>query len=159
VSAARAGSLAAVLTACQDGEALRLLAPLGAEDLRGVVMALRAALVPAPPVCRSCGRQRKRRAGGGWEGGRDLCGACYHRARDAGFPAVVPPPVPPGEITAAGGAATQARRAERFTAYCVLRSRRVLPHWAAQRVGLGPGYKAALQYEREYQAARQREVA
>jgi hypothetical protein len=155
VSAARAGSLAAALAACQDGEALALLAPLGAEDLRGAVMALRAALVPAPPVCRSCGRQRKRRAGGGWEGGRDLCGACYGRARNAGFPAAVPPPVPLAGAIEAAREAMRARREARLLAYCSLRSRGVLPRSAARRVGLGAGYRAARQYEREYQEQRQ----
>ena len=41
------------------------------------------------PDCRKI--RRKRTGQPGYEGGRGYCRSCYDRARDAGFPAVVPP--------------------------------------------------------------------
>jgi histidine triad (HIT) family protein len=116
----------------------------------------------APPQCvnPACGKTLRRRGdGSGWEGGRGLCGACYHRARDAGFTPVVPPALTAAEIGVARSAPSRARRAERFQAYCARRSRRFTPDQAARRVGLSPGEKAARRYEREYQEAMRRQVA
>jgi hypothetical protein len=102
-----------------------------------------------PRLCANCGKPRQRREGGGWEGGRDLCGTCYCRARRAGFPQDIPPPgraPATSELTAA----RSVRMRQRMARFAVLRSRGIGPHAAAARVGVR-GHGTVRKYERAYQ--------
>jgi hypothetical protein len=111
-------------------------------------------------VCRSCGKHRKKRADGGWHGGRGLCTACYHRSRRAGFPAAVPPrrhaPFSAAFVAAAVALAADRRsgRAGRLEDYADLRSWGATPERAAERVGIT--LRTAERYESAYQQSRQK---
>ena len=99
--------------------------------------------VPVPvKVCRNpeCGKIRRRRsAREGWEGGRDYCQSCYDRARKAGFPEVLPEPLPSG---------VHRVRAERREQYGWQRDNGWLPAEAAYDVGVSG--RTAERHERWY---------
>jgi hypothetical protein len=136
------------------------LAGMDADSLRALVMVLRERMAPS---CTNCGRQRKRRKIGGWEGARGLCMACWCRARKAGFPAKVPD-APKRRLTpalAAKAAEHQAARDARMEDFADLRSWDVPVAEAAERVGIRNRSTVRV-YERAYQAAKgnpQREAA
>jgi hypothetical protein len=127
-------------------------------DVRLLLLVL-ALTRPLPRLCSNCGKPRQRRQDGGYEGGRDLCGTCYCRARRAGFPQEIPPPgrVPPASALTA---ARSARMEQRMARFAVLRSLGTGPHGAAARVGVR-GHGTVRKYERAYQAGKkqQREEA
>jgi hypothetical protein len=108
-----------------------------------------------PRLCSNCGNFRDRRPDGGWEGGRDLCGTCYSRARRAGFPQEIPPPSR-APATSELTAARSARMEQRMARFAVLRSRGIGPHGAAARVGV-TGHGTVRKYERAYQDGKTRQ--
>jgi hypothetical protein len=97
------------------------------------------------PLCRNprCRKPRKRRPSGFLEGARDLCRACYDRARDAGFPDVIPAPVPRSRRGAAARDRATAGREERIARLASLLGRRYPFPVAARMTGVkaGTAYK------------------
>jgi hypothetical protein len=107
----------------------------------------------ASPDC----RKRLRRLPGQdrYEGARGLCGACYHRAWRAGFPAQVPAALstPAASAAVASAAACRAAMSARMAVYAGARDCGSGPHAAAARAGVR-GHGTVRKYERAYQAAR-----
>ena len=121
-------AVAAILTSLPVGE-LYALAVVLAHD------------AGAPKTCRNCGKIRRHRSTReGYEGGRGYCEACYSRAKDAGFPDVVPEPMTPA-----------ARAAARLEDFGWLRDSGSSVEEAALRVGIAG--ETARQYERALREA------
>ena len=113
--------------------------------------------VPAEPGPRcvnpECRKPRKRRTGQpGYEGGRDYCRSCYDRARDAGFPAVVPAQRRAGDGLAARLREQDELAAERRERFAWLRD----DGWSVAecREDLWVSQRTAERYERWYLAQR-----
>ena len=123
-------------------------------DVRLVLLVL-ALTRSLPRWCSNCGKSRERRPDGGWEGGRDLCGTCYSRARRAGFPQQIPP-ASRAPATSELTAARSARMEQRMARFAVLRSRGIGPHSAAARVGV-TGHGTVRKYERAFQQGKTRQ--
>ena len=150
-----AAELAAAVTAEDAAAVEAALAATGwdVQALAGLAVVLAAGYQP-PKTCRNCGEERRRRASRkGYVGGRDLCGTCYSRARLAGFPEDVPPPMPARERQAASVAARIEDAADRRERFAVLRGR----GWTVAEAGgeLWVSQRTAERYEAWYQAQRE----
>ena len=101
------------------------------------------------PLCRHCRQPRRKRTGqAGWAGARGYCQPCYERARDAGFPAVVPDRGPRRTDRWAAARALQSEiRASRVEEYGLLRRLGVPVTAAGARAGVSQS--TAYRYEGE----------
>lgn len=105
--------------------------------------------------CGNCGTPRRRRPGGGLEGARDLCSACYRRSWRQGFPASVPEPRPQAERTDRFAGFRQAmaeQRASRIEDYRALRIRGLSRRRAAMILSVHPA--TTYRYEAELRGTR-----
>jgi len=97
--------------------------------------------------CRNCGRPRRRRRNGGWQGAFGWCHPCYRRWRDAGRPGTgPPPPMSPAERTARAAEAVREASRRRLADYAWSRAAGLTVAQAADDVGLSER-TAAERYE------------
>lgn len=94
-------------------------------------------MTPDPSVCAYCGKPRKRRRDGGWQGARGWCLHCYKRWCAAGKPGSgVPPVMTHAERVARSTATIRRARDERLETYAMARSWGESREWAADYAGV-----------------------